>query len=1678
MAAAGRFVTLLLLFVCIDSSHPQFFDWFWGGKQPAIPSHSTVSTTWRTTDQSSAAETNKILDTTEQSSISVSNITVSGTTEQTSSPLQSTSRTAQSTIEQHERIWDIFQLRRPELDAVLTTAPATNLHPQSKENKENIAGVGAEILNVADGIRSMVQWWDNRTKKSSTVGPTAATHIVIPPATPESNSISDPLSDSNGSGDSEESANRLVKSDNDKELHINSTDFWKGLYPESVLPFIQNHTSSLLEPYETHRPGSTSLPASLGGVIESGDNTGSVYQFPPGWSQERVSSLGKVKEFGDFQRKSLESEGIFQKPRILDLQDPQNNHPQNTFDGSPSHVVPAFKNSLYNYVKGLNQSSYDSSAYHLNNSNRFPQSTDLAKHSGILLSRTSNNSISNSDATNLVGLLSTDQSESLDFGLVTNIKKSNPNVRESATRSVFFLPGLIPAATRCFSTPTNLPFCHSLGIKSFMLPNYLNHSTVAEVRAAFHDWEGLLKSQCHRYLEWFFCLLLMPWCNSSILVTQPPCRRFCETLKDDCWNHLEGDQPLVPCESLPEEEAEYSCMFVNGSAANSNADVGLLQLIGDPPPDQITKIFGPDNSPGYVFGPDANTGQVARYHLPSPFFRDFSLLFHVQPTTNNSGMLFAITDASQSIVYIGVKLSEAKSGKQQIIFYYTEPGSQVSYAAATFNVPSLVNRWTRFAIGVEDEEVVLYMDCEEFDRVRFERSPDEMELEDGSGLFVAQAGGADPDKYQGVIADLKVKSGTRLAELQCEEEDDDVEGVSGDFGSGQKVKEEHDRNVVTSVVSRLAEQPPVTSPPTTMKPVITEDRLNVGFRPGTEKVPFPSSPVLVKEKGGLDPTGPKGDSGVGVNPGARGDKGDKGERGEPGIKGSAGFGYPGPKGQKGEHGAQGPTGPAGPPGLPAAVLHREDGSLVKEIAGPQGPPGPPGLPGNPGVPGKDGESGDPGEDGKPGDVGPQGFPGTPGDVGPKGEKGDPGVGVRGPPGLPGPPGPPRPTSKHDKLTFIDMEGSGGDLESIRGPPGLPGPPGPPGVPGLPGEPGRFGMNSTDILGLPELLSRESVHGLQGPPGPPGLPGQIGIPGKPGVRGERGDLGLPGAPGPKGDRGDAGVKGIPGEMGLAGLPGPVGPRGLQGPPGPPGPVTQDGFGKQGEAGFPGPRGPKGDTGLAGLPGRKGEQGMAGPEGPRGQKGEIGFPGRPGRPGMNGLKGEKGEPTDPSIGHHFRGPPGPPGLPGPPGPSAPKVFPYGGNGEKGEAGPESEKGEPAQGVLFLQLDRSPGAPGPQGPQGESVRGLPGPPGPQGPPGIGYEGRPGSPGPPGPPGPPSFPGPHRQTISIPGPPGPPGPPGTPGSSSGVTVLQSFQTMLSLSRRLQEGSLILVLERTELYVRVRDGFRKILLGEYIPVSGEGLGNEVAVEQPPIIQFPGSSSSDIQSAQESFKASHQEYTNSYSTSQPWQEDHYRFQPEQTHSRSENSPGKQGNLPSAIHIHQEFQPALHLIALNTPLNGSMHSIRGVDFQCFEQARRAGLKGTFRAFLSSRLQDLYSIVRRADRNSVPIVNLRDEILFDNWESLFSNSESQLRAGIRIYSFDGRDVLRDAAWPQKMIWHGSDTKGRRLTESYCETWRTDDSVAMGQASSLLSGRLLEQRAQNCNKSFIVLCIENSFMTSAQK
>lgn len=264
-------------------------------------------------------------------------------------------------------------------------------------------------------------------------------------------------------------------------------------------------------------------------------------------------------------------------------------------------------------------------------------------------------------------------------------------------------------------------------------------------------------------------------------------------------------------------------------------------------------------------------------------------------------------------------------------------------------------------------------------------------------------------------------------------------------------------------------------------------------------------------------------------------------------------------------------------------------------------------------------------------------------------------------------------------------------------------------------------------------------------------------------------------------------------------------------------------------------------------------------------------------------------------------------------------------------------------------------------------------------------------------------------------------------MRIWPTYQTMLDKVPEVPEGWLIFVADREELYVRVRNGIRKVLLEARTPLP-RGTDNEVAALQPPLVQLHEGNP-------------HPRWELPPSTSRPWRADDILVRPPRlldpqpypgvphhgsyVHSRPAHPTG------APAHTHHDFQPV----------------------------------------------DLYSIVRRADRATVPIVNLRDEELFPNWEALFSGSQGQLKPGARIFSFDGRDVLQHPAWPQKSVWHGSDPSGRRLTESYCETWRTEATTATGQASSMLTGRLLGQKAVSCHNAFIVLCIENSFMTSSK-
>ncbi|KPI91743.1 Collagen alpha-1(XV) chain [Papilio xuthus] len=167
-------------------------------------------------------------------------------------------------------------------------------------------------------------------------------------------------------------------------------------------------------------------------------------------------------------------------------------------------------------------------------------------------------------------------------------------------------------------------------------------------------------------------------------------------------------------------------------------------------------------------------------------------------------------------------------------------------------------------------------------------------------------------------------------------------------------------------------------------------------------------------------------------------------------------------------------------------------------------------------------------------------------------------------------------------------------------------------------------------------------------------------------------------------------------------------------------------------------------------------------------------------------------------------------------------------------------------------------------------------------------------------------------------------------------------------------------------------------------------------------------------------------------------------------------------------PTLRLAALNEPLSGDMHGVRRADYACYRQARRAGFKGTFKALLTSRIQNLDSTVRYSDRH-LPVVNTRGELLFKSFAEIFDGSGGLMSGAPRIYSFNDKNIMADSNWPQKFIWHGSYVNGERAMETFCDEWQSNDPKSRGMAASLYSHKLLNQERYTCNNHFAVLCIE---------
>ncbi|CAL8238122.1 unnamed protein product, partial [Merluccius merluccius] len=219
----------------------------------------------------------------------------------------------------------------------------------------------------------------------------------------------------------------------------------------------------------------------------------------------------------------------------------------------------------------------------------------------------------------------------------------------------------------------------------------------------------------------------------------------------------------------------------------SQGALDLTELIGVPLPPAVSFVTGFEGYPAYSFGPGANVGRLTRSFIPDPFYQDFAITVMAKPTTPRGGVLFAVTNANQKVVHLGVALSAVEDGSQRVVLFYTDPGTPGgTQEAASFKMGDMTGRWARFTLTVQGSEVRLYMDCEEYHRVAFSRSARPLTFEPSSGIFVGNAGGTGLDRFVGSIQQLVLKSDPTAPDDQCEEDDPYASG----YGSGDDAYED------------------------------------------------------------------------------------------------------------------------------------------------------------------------------------------------------------------------------------------------------------------------------------------------------------------------------------------------------------------------------------------------------------------------------------------------------------------------------------------------------------------------------------------------------------------------------------------------------------------------------------------------------------------------------------------------------------------------------------------------------------------------------------------------------------------------------------------------------------------------------------------------------------------------
>ncbi|KAK1341877.1 hypothetical protein QTO34_016628 [Cnephaeus nilssonii] len=185
-------------------------------------------------------------------------------------------------------------------------------------------------------------------------------------------------------------------------------------------------------------------------------------------------------------------------------------------------------------------------------------------------------------------------------------------------------------APQCVDIPADLRLCHNVGYKKMVLPNLLEHETMAEVKQQASSWVPLLNKNCHIGTQVFLCSLFAPVCLDRPIF---PCRWLCEAVRDSCEPVMQFFgfywPEMLKCDKFPEGDVCIAMTPPNATEASKPQGTTVC-----PPCDNELKSEAIiEHLCASEFGKKASLAALGRFGIPwfllAHVPADKSLLMHL-----------------------------------------------------------------------------------------------------------------------------------------------------------------------------------------------------------------------------------------------------------------------------------------------------------------------------------------------------------------------------------------------------------------------------------------------------------------------------------------------------------------------------------------------------------------------------------------------------------------------------------------------------------------------------------------------------------------------------------------------------------------------------------------------------------------------------------------------------------------------------------------------------------------------------------------------------------------------------------------------------------------------------------------------------------------------------------------